>query len=682
MDRHARTRVAIHAPDDGVSPGEEVIAMGGREIGRVRVSSRTMRATYNAARHEGRARTVRLKGDRGSSLHRVRNDTWGLRIAQVCLDQAPDVWAERRAAGYDPRNTRAVDRLIRALAARLARVLPVAEFLLDDWYDDADRALAPGGAEGAALGEERPYYHDFLPVLYHEPYALDLCDYDPREVGPGEAMLAFAMLRGFPHNVDLVAGFLEEQGEVPLGRTARRLARALGDDAMALRLYNDAGGVFAAAPTPYDAVPAFLRYATATTGHKWLDRTADEFPEFDEVDWTVDAIREARAGYDAATAYMAPLRVLCDHIATPQGFATLADLIARVVFARAPDEETGETHMTDVVQTAHTHPATPEIETQPTPIAADAAVTSAAPIAAEGDGDGVMEGERPQPEGPPALPERKPGYIQVEECVARAFGLHQALGLTEAPVIDVPADDDGGPVEVTLSLSRCWGFAVKTLHDERGLPYAHTMISAGEIAGALGQVSRQPALKDEGVFLDLPATSENGLSIKGLYVPGRRIAPLKQVGSKNVRFGEMPIPNHIILATSEGQRRTFYMWAVLRYPSSPRDAVFAMPVNNVMDRTGWVCVGDVTLPQAAHLALHTPTDKLNLGDIDRRLLDDSRYNNSYNENKSKTYPRNLDDLWRWLATLPTAQGYPYEDLVQVGTIEEILAGRLGRGGML
>ena len=146
---------------------------------------------------------------------------------------------------------------------------------------------------------------------------------------------------------------------------------------------------------------------------------------------------------------------------------------------------------------------------------------------------------------------------------------------------------------------------------------------------------------------------------------------------RNVRFHEMPIPHHVILVRTDGQRRTFYMWAVQRYPSSAKDPLYAMPLNNVMGQSGWVCVGDVALPQTRRHALQVAAEHINLHEIDRVLLDESRYTNAYNADKSKAHPRSLDALWRWLATLPPEQGYPYEDLVQVGTIEGILAGTIG-----
>jgi len=655
-----------------------------------------------------RARAIGLTGWPGALLPRARDDTLGLRIAQVCQDQAPDLWAGRRTARYDPRDTSSVDSLLRDLADRLGYVLPVHYVLLEDWYLDADRTLAPARPAERDDGhgdddEWPPPYHHFLPVLYHGPYELDVYDDD---VGVGEAMLALAMLGGFPREADAIARSLEgDPAGAGLAAQARDLARALGDEEQARRLYDDAAGAFAGAPAPFDTVPAFLRHITASTGNAWLDRLEHEYPEYEEVAWTVDAMRAARAGCAAASTYITALRPLRARIATPEGFCTLLDLIARTLEHTEHTEHTGESAMTtDLTET--TRPATIEIDepTRPTtegtaqlasPQTVAGATTGAAEhaaIAVPGeDGDdteGVLDGNRPEPDGPRALPERRPGYIQVEECVARAFGLHTLLGLAEVPVVDLsPGEDgedgeDGGAVEVTLSLSRRWGFAVKTLHDERGLPYLHSMIAAGDIASALGRLSRRPALREEGTFLDMPAADNNGMGIKGVYVPGRRIAPLKQVGSKNIRFDEAPIPNHIIVAVSYGRRRTFYMWAVLRYPSSPRDAICAMPVNNVMDRSGWVCVGDVALPQAGQVAARAAEENLNLGEIDRRLLDDSRYTNAYSDNKSKKYPRNLDDLWRWLATLPRDHGYPYDDLVQVGTVEDILSGALCRAGML
>lgn len=621
-------------------------------------------APRSGARRRG-ARVVPVTGGSCALTARAYDDTLGLRIAQVCYDQAPDLWAERRA-GYDPRDLAAVDGLIRDLSAWLARLLPVHEFLLDDWYAEVDSVPA-GGADL----DELPPYHIFLPVLYPEPYELDPYEDDVPEA---EALLALAALGGDPQEAAALARRLDRAASsaTNTGRAHRVVTALVGNVAAAQRIYDDAAGAFARAPAPLDAVPRFLRYVTATTGNRWLDDAGVEACGYEEVPWMVDAVRQARASCEAAARYIAPLRALRAHLSTPQGCHALLDLIDDTL------DQTGDRDMTTETRPTIA-PESDEVTHDGNPAAAAAPDANAA--AGQVDGVvGVVGGARPDPAAPPALPERRPGYIQVEECAARAFGLHQLIGVAEPPALEPGtdgADEDGGAVEVTLSLSRRWGFIVKTLHDERGLPYLHSMISAGDITAALVHLSRRPALKEEGTFLDLPAGDNRGCAIKGVYIPGRRIAPVKQVVHRNVRFDEMPIPHHIILVRTEGQRRTFYMWAVRHYPSSPKDLLYAMPLNNVMDRSGWVCVGDVALPQARRHALHVAAEHINLHEIDRVLLDESRYTNAYNADKSKAHPRSLDALWRWLATLPPEQAYPYDDLVPVGTIEDILSGGLG-----
>lgn len=119
----------------------------------------------------------------------------------------------------------------------------------------------------------------------------------------------------------------------------------------------------------------------------------------------------------------------------------------------------------------------------------------------------------------------------------------------------------------------------------------------------------------------------------------------------------LPTPPLVFLCTPA---RAPSCYAVRERPTSPKDPIYAAPYFNVFD-SGLTCQGSQKYP------------------IDIRDAIDAFFTSFFSpvegSRKSVKHPTHLLDLWK---ELDGQEAYPMPDLVQMGTVGDLLAGTAGR----